>query len=149
MQPKVQSELCYFHFLRITYYILLAFISINKSLTIKTITVPSWEHALVPGNICESQQDEQGVDSCAICIRVLSLSLSHTTISGAGGRLWACFRQAFIEAGREYLAWCPSDWGTIMAFNITGWCWEPNHKLNFCFPPVWWLLGSEVSGVSL
>jgi hypothetical protein len=32
-----------------------------------------------------------------------------------------------------------------MAFNIIGWFWEPNHKLNFCFPPDLWLLGSEVS----
>jgi hypothetical protein len=27
-----------------------------------------------------------------------------------------------------------------MAFNIIGWGWEPNHKLNFCFSPDWWLL---------
>jgi hypothetical protein len=34
----------------------------------------------------------------------------------------------------------------IMAFNIIGWCWELNHKLNFCFPHNdWWLLGSEVA----
>jgi hypothetical protein len=27
-----------------------------------------------------------------------------------------------------------------VAFNIISWCWEPKHKLNFCFPPDWWLL---------
>jgi hypothetical protein len=32
-----------------------------------------------------------------------------------------------------------------MAFNIISCCWEPNHKLNFCFPPSWCLLGSKVS----
>ena len=37
-----------------------------------------------------------------------------------------------------------SDWGAIITFNIIGWYWEPNHKLNFCFLPVWWLLRSEV-----
>ena len=35
-----------------------------------------------------------------------------------------------------------------MAFNIIGWCWEPNHKLNFCFPPDWGFLGSEVTGAA-
>jgi hypothetical protein len=33
-----------------------------------------------------------------------------------------------------------------MAFNIIGWCWELNYKLNFCFPFDWWLLESEVPG---
>jgi hypothetical protein len=53
------------------------------------------------------------------------------------------FRQAFIEARRGYLGWYTSDWRAIMAFNIIGWCWEPNHKLNFCFSPDWWLSGSS------
>ena len=42
-----------------------------------------------------------------------------------------------------------SNWKATVAFNIIGWCWEPNHKLNFCFPPDWWLLGSEVPGAGL
>jgi hypothetical protein len=62
------------------------------------------------------------------------------------------FRQIFIEARKGYLAWYTSDGGGvggIVAFNIIGWCWEPNHKLNFCFPSDLWLLGSEVSGAGL
>jgi hypothetical protein len=50
--------------------------------------------------------------------------------------------QALIEARKEYLAWYTSDSGAIMAISIR--CWEPNHKLNFCFSPDWWLFGSEV-----
>jgi hypothetical protein len=33
-----------------------------------------------------------------------------------------------------------------MSFNIIGWCWEPNHKLNFYFPSDWWMSGCEASG---
>lgn len=36
-----------------------------------------------------------------------------------------------------------------MVFNVIGWCWKSSHKLNFCFPPDWWLSGSEVPGTSL
>ena len=36
-----------------------------------------------------------------------------------------------------------------MAFNLISWCWEPNPNGNFCFPPDWWLLGSEVSGLEV
>ena len=36
-----------------------------------------------------------------------------------------------------------------MAFNIIGWWWEANHNLNFCFPPDWWLLRSEVPWTGL
>jgi hypothetical protein len=36
----------------------------------------------------------------------------------------------------------------LLTFNIIGWCWEPNHKLNFCFPD-WWLIGNEVPSVGL
>ena len=32
----------------------------------------------------------------------------------------------------------------MMAFNIIGWCWEPNHKLLFSSDCS--LLGSEVQG---
>jgi hypothetical protein len=46
----------------------------------------------------------------------------------------------------EDQAWYTFDWGSIMAFNITGWCWEPNHKLNFCFSLDCWLLESKASG---
>ena len=36
-----------------------------------------------------------------------------------------------------------------MAFNIIGWWWEANQNRNFCFPPEWWLLGSEVPWTGL
>ena len=36
-----------------------------------------------------------------------------------------------------------------MAFNIIGWWWEANRNLNFCFPPDWWLLRSEVPWTGL
>lgn len=32
-------------------------------------------------------------------------------------------------------------WRAAVVFSIIGWCWELNHKLNFCFSPHWWLLG--------
>jgi hypothetical protein len=54
------------------------------------------------------------------------------------------FLQAFIEERRRYLALHTSDWETTWAFNIIGWFWDPNHKLNFCFPPDGWLLGNEM-----
>lgn len=28
-----------------------------------------------------------------------------------------------------------------MTFNMSVWCWEANHKLNFCLPPDGWFLG--------
>ena len=39
--------------------------------------------------------------------------------------------------------------GHFMTVNIIGRYWEPNHKHNFCYPPDWWLLGSEMSGAGL
>jgi hypothetical protein len=27
-----------------------------------------------------------------------------------------------------------SNWKATVALNITGWCWESYHKLNFCSP---------------
>lgn len=62
------------------------------------------------------------------------------------------FRKAFIEANKEvrgFLGWDTFDCKAIMDFNIIGWCWQPQHKLNFCFPPDWWLLRSEVPGTDL
>jgi hypothetical protein len=34
-----------------------------------------------------------------------------------------------------------SSWKAAVAFNIIGWCWESYHKLNFCPPLHWSLLG--------
>jgi hypothetical protein len=72
---------------------------------------------------------------------------------------WALSWQGFIGNGKQEgegemkkeregyrLAhiWFGGYYGILLPFKIIGWCWEPNHKLNFCFPPDWWLLGSEV-----
>jgi hypothetical protein len=66
-----------------------------------------------------------------------------------GGALSPILGKHLKEARSGYLAWYTSDCGAIMDFNIIGCLWEPNHKLNFCFPPDSWWLGSEVSGAGL
>ena len=72
-------------------------------------------------------KDHQGAES------LFKFKLVLPTNPDTAGR-WSpepSFRQAFIEARRGYLAWYKSDWGTIMAFNIICWCWEPSYKLGF------------------
>ena len=62
------------------------------------------------------------------------------------------FRKAFIEASKQvrvFLAWDTFDCRAIIVFIVSGWCREPQHKLNFCFPPDWWLFRSEVPGAGL
>jgi hypothetical protein len=82
----------------------------------------------------------------SIRVSLVKLELRLPTNTDTAGRRShePSFRQAFIEARRGYLARHTSDWRIILTFNIIGWCCDPNHKLNFCFPPDWWLLGSEV-----
>lgn len=38
--------------------------------------------------------------------------------------------QTNIKTKWRYLAWYTSDWETILAFNIIGWCWASNYKLT-------------------
>lgn len=63
------------------------------------------------------------------------------------------FKQAFIETSKQakgFLAWHTSDRGTLhgilLPFKIFG---ARSQTINFCFPPVLWLLGSEVLGAGL
>jgi len=54
--------------------------------------------------------------------------------------------QGFIENGKQgaSVSSLPGKHlivGLLRFLGRIGWCWESNHKLNFCFPLHWWLLG--------
>ena len=108
-------------------------------------------------------KDHQGANSNAISntmvfIHKLELgSHHHLWLSRTGGCSSEPFQANIYRSKQtskvwEFLAWHTFDWGhygILLSFNIIGWCLEPNHKLNFCFLPDWWLLGSEVPGAGL
>ena len=67
-----------------------------------------------------------------IGVSLFKLEVGLPTNPDTAGR-WSpepSFRQAFIEARRGYPVWYKSDW---WAFNIIGWCWEPNINLTSGF----------------
>jgi hypothetical protein len=49
--------------------------------------------------------------------------------------------QGFIVSTKHGIRMRASKWKATLAFNITGWCWESHHKLNFCSPLHGWSLG--------
>ena len=50
-------------------------------------------------------------------------------------------RANFIVSSKQGVHVQASNWKAPVSFNIIGWCWESHHKLNFCSPLHWWLLG--------
>jgi hypothetical protein len=99
----------------------------------------------VPGNVLEPKRQPR-----SNCVRdslfKFKLGLPANPETAERWSPEPSFRQAFIEARKWSLAGYTSDYGATMAFNIFGWCWEPNHKLNFCFPPEWCLFGLLLQG---
>jgi hypothetical protein len=101
-------------------------------------------------------KDHRGAVSLASFYSSLSLTANSDITGPEGGSLEPSFKQAFIEASKQVKrVSSPAHtrlgdyYGILLPFKIIGWCWEPNLNLNFCFPPDWWLLGSEVPGAGL
>jgi hypothetical protein len=60
----------------------------------------------------------------------------HTGWFGGGG-LEHLSGQGFIVSSKHRIRVQTSNWKVPVAFKIIVWCWESDHKFNFCSPLHW------------